>query len=50
MTLSVICRVNEDGNIPDYDDLAALGYQSNGHAKVNIGLGRISDQRGKQVG
>lgn len=46
MTLSVICRVTDDGNISDYDELAALGYQTNGHAKVNIGLGRISDQRG----
>lgn len=44
LTLSVICRVREDGSIPDYDSLAKLGYVTNGHAKVNVGLGRISDK------
>lgn len=46
VTLSVICRVIDDGSIPDYERLAVKGYQTNGHAKVNIGLGRISAQRG----
>ncbi|KUO58354.1 MAG: hypothetical protein APF84_15350 [Gracilibacter sp. BRH_c7a] len=44
ITLSVICKVREDESIPDYDKLNKLGYTTNGHAKVNIGLGRISDK------
>lgn len=46
VTLSVICRVKEDGSIPDYDSLEKYGFRTNWHTKVNIGLGRISDQRG----
>jgi NAD-dependent dihydropyrimidine dehydrogenase PreA subunit len=46
ISVSVICRVREDGEIPDYDLLKELGYVTNGHAKVNVGLGRISSGKG----
>jgi NAD-dependent dihydropyrimidine dehydrogenase PreA subunit len=49
MTISVICRVDDNGEIPDYERLKRYGYISNGHAKVNLGLGRVSDPQEEVV-
>jgi ferredoxin len=49
MSVSVICRADENGEIPDYERLKDLGYESNGHAKINLGLGRISDPQKEVV-
>lgn len=42
-SVSVIARVDEDGNVPDYEILNGYGYYSTGSTKVNIGLGRVTD-------
>lgn len=42
-SVSVIARVDEKGEVPDFAALNDRGYFPAGHTKVNVGLGRVSD-------
>lgn len=46
ISIGIVVRTEEDGSMPEYEYLVGKGFESVGHAKVNIGLGKISDVKG----